>query len=69
MPLPENILNGIENQWVSAEVNWERLMLDLHAGRTFGLGPWLMDAVALLIIVLSMTGFGIWLAGRKRRNS
>ncbi|WP_390594173.1 PepSY domain-containing protein [Simiduia litorea] len=67
-PLPENILSAIEAQWVSAEVNWERLMLDLHAGRTFGLGPWLMDAVALLIIVLSMTGFGIWLAGRKRRK-
>jgi len=68
-PPPENILYAIEGQWVSAEVNWERLMLDLHAGRSFGLGPWLMDAVALLIIVLSMTGLGIWLAGRKRRIS
>lgn len=64
---PADIEVAVAAQWVSAEVNWQRLMLDLHAGRSFGLGPWLMDAVAILIIILSLSGLGIWLAGRKRR--
>lgn len=64
---PELVLNQIADRWLSREVNWERLMLDLHAGRVFGLGPWLMDAVAALTIILCLSGLGIWLAGRKRR--
>lgn len=64
---PAPVLDTMQARWVSREVNWERLMLDLHAGRVFGLGPWLMDAVALLTIILSLSGFGIWLLGRRRR--
>ncbi|UTA49131.1 PepSY domain-containing protein [Simiduia sp. 21SJ11W-1] len=65
---PAPLQAELGKRWLTADVNWQRLMLDLHAGRPFGLGPWLMDAVALLIIVLAMSGFGIWLAGRKRRR-
>lgn len=68
VPAPAALTTFLREQWLTADVNWERLMLDLHAGRSFGLGPWLMDAVAMLIIVLSLSGFGIWLAGRKRRH-
>ncbi|WP_081640108.1 PepSY domain-containing protein [Simiduia agarivorans] len=64
---PDLVLQHITDRWLSREVNWERLMLDLHAGRVFGLGPWLMDAVAILTIILCLSGLGIWLAGRKRR--
>lgn len=42
-------------------VSWERLVLDIHAGRFMGAaGPWLMDAVALMFIVLSLTGMYLW---------
>ena len=64
---PGPVLEQITSRWVSREVNWERLMLDLHAGRVFGMGPWLMDLVAILTIVLCFSGLGIWLAGRKKR--
>lgn len=39
------------------EVNWERVLLDLHSGRLFG--PWgvrLVDAMALLFAVLAVSG-------------
>lgn len=65
--LPKKIKSALQQQWVSADVNWERLMQDLHAGRSVGLGPWLMDAVAALLMLLSLSGLGIWLAGRRRR--
>lgn len=65
---PLALRDTLNKQWLTTDVNWERLMLDLHAGRSFGLGPWLMDGVAILIMVLSLSGLGIWLAGRKRRR-
>jgi len=39
----------------------EKLMLDLHSGRLFGrYGPWLMDGVALTVLVLSFSGLWLW---------
>lgn len=44
----------------------ERVILDLHSGRFFGKpGPWLFDAAALLLILLSLTGTWIWLKRRR----
>lgn len=44
----------------------ERLLLDLHSGRFFGrLGPWVMDAAALLITLLALSGTWIWLKRRR----
>ena len=44
----------------------ERLLLDLHSGRFFGrFGPWVMDAAAVLIVLLGVSGTWIWL--RRRR--
>lgn len=47
---------------VPAEINWERLLLDVHAGRVL---PWvgtlLMDLSALFILVLAISGVWIWL--------
>ncbi len=40
----------------------ERIVLDAHSGRLFGLfGVLFMDAVALLLILLSVSGIYIWL--------
>jgi hypothetical protein len=39
----------------------ERLMLDLHSGRLFGLGgTWLMDIVAALLVILAASGMWLW---------
>ena len=57
--LPSNLQTAIEQNALS--LNWERVILDLHAGRLFGLGPWLMDIVGALFIVLGLSGLGIWL--------
>lgn len=46
----------------ASRLNWERVLLDLHSGRFFGaLGPYLMDLVALGLIIMSLTGVYIWL--------
>jgi hypothetical protein len=43
-------------------LNWERVILDAHSGRLFGnLGVWFMDIVALMLILLSVSGIYIWL--------
>lgn len=45
-------------------ISYERLLLDLHSGRFMGsAGPWLMDGVALLLILQVVSG--IWLWGRR----
>jgi hypothetical protein len=44
----------------------ERVILDLHSGRFFGrLGPWLFDAAAVLLLLLSLSGGWIWLKRRR----
>ncbi len=44
----------------------ERVLLDLHSGRFFGwLGPWLFDAAAVLMILLSLSGGWMWLKRRR----
>ena len=63
--LPDPLQQQLNKQLVS--INWERVILDLHSGRLFGLGPWLMDGLALLLIVLGFTGIGIWLTTKKRK--
>lgn len=45
----------------------ERVLLDLHSGRIIGTaGPWLGDAVALLFILLALSGLWIWFQTRSR---
>ena len=44
----------------------ERVLLDLHSGRFFGkLGPWFIDASAILLILLSLTGTWMWFKRRR----
>ncbi len=45
-----------------------RFVADLHSGRVLGrFGPLLMDAVALVFVILTMTGFINWLRLRRFR--
>ncbi len=42
-------------------VTWDRVLLDLHTGRFFGsAGPYVMDAAAILLLVVASSGVYNW---------
>jgi hypothetical protein len=48
-------------------ITWERVMYDVHSGRLWSTaGTLVMDAVGVLLVVLSITGLVLWLRGRGR---
>lgn len=52
---------------VPLELNWDRWLLDLHAGRLFGtLGIWLVDLSGVAIILLVFSGIARWITERRR---
>lgn len=61
-----NILTSTEKEQLSLlnrqqKLSWERVFLDIHSGRFFGeFGVLFMDLVAILIIILSLSGVYIW---------
>ncbi len=45
----------------------ERVILDLHSGRIFGqYGIYLMDAAAIVLLWLSLSGFWVWSSRRRK---
>ncbi|WIO75108.1 PepSY-associated TM helix domain-containing protein [Porticoccaceae bacterium LTM1] len=70
--LPEKLEGELAEQFIGKEISWERWLLDLHSGRLFGnAGPWLMDVVALSLIILAISGFSTWYSAhltRRRRK-
>jgi len=63
--LPEHAsqqqINEATLQFKSQFLNWERIILDAHSGRILGdFGVLLMDLVALILILLSVSGLYIW---------
>lgn len=60
-PVPEPIAMALTRQQVPAELNWQRLLLDIHSGRVLtGVGTLIMDIAAFLLIGLAMSGVVIW---------
>lgn len=59
----------LRRSWQGPGLPLERVLLDLHSGRFFGgrLGVWLMDAAALMMLFLALSGSWIWL-DRKRKQ-
>lgn len=54
----ERIMNALPRPGIPVE----RVVQDLHSGRIFGrAGQWLFDAVAILMITLVLSGFGLWM--------
>ncbi|MGS0729088.1 PepSY-associated TM helix domain-containing protein, partial [Shewanella sp. 0m-11] len=52
-----------------SRLTWERVLLDMHSGRFFGsLGPWIMDLVALSLLIMAFTGCYIWLQQKPPRT-
>lgn len=58
----------LEAAWRGKGVTVERLMLDLHSGRLFGkAGPFFMDLVAILLILLSLSGLVMYKVRNRRK--
>ena len=54
-------LTPLTNINYATGLHWQRLLLDLHAGRFFGqVRVWLMDIVALAILFLACSGCYLW---------
>ena len=65
-PLPVTLEQTLISQSVPPSLNWQRFLLDLHAGRLGGLaGQLIMDLAALILTILAVTGTVIW--SRTRR--
>lgn len=60
-PTPKDIEKQISKQQTFQLMNMERVMLDLHSGRIFGQwGVYLVDAAAIIFLLLALTGFYMW---------
>lgn len=58
---PKEVAAQVRKHFNAGELTWERVLLDIHAGRFFGrFGPWIMDLVAILFMVLAVSGVVMW---------
>lgn len=51
----------------ASQLNWERVLQDMHSGRLFGsIGEWIMNFASFALVVLALTGLTMWLMPRSR---
>ena len=69
MPAPKNISTPqvLENHLqTNHTISWQKVVLDLHSGRFFGeIGVYIVDAAAVILLLLSLSGFWIWFSRLK----
>ncbi len=67
-PNPQTLAHA--NKQLAPSLPLERIVLDLHSGRLFGsYGPFLMDAAALVLLALSLSGAWIqWRSWQQKRR-
>ena len=62
---PESLQHSLQTR--HSPLSLERLLLDLHSGRVFGSwGIYFMDAAALILLLLSLSGSYLWLKHHKK---
>jgi len=50
-----------DSEQINRSVHWQKVILDLHSGRFFGpFGVYIVDAAAIILLMLSLSGFWIW---------
>lgn len=60
-PMPDATLKQLAAYFHGEGISLERFILDLHNGRILSaVGVWLLDILAVLLIVLSLSGLWIW---------
>ena len=68
-PVPDPLRQQILQTYRGVGLPLERVMLDLHSGRIFGSrGVYLMDAAAVVLVLLACSGVWLWWRGRSRRR-
>ncbi len=64
LPAPESITQPSvldHAQQTNRTISLQKVVLDLHSGRFFGeLGVYIVDAAAVILLLLSLSGFWIW---------
>ena len=59
--VPGDLKKILVNSYSGSDISWERVLLDLHSGRLFGqIGVWVMDIVAIAMLVLALSGLWLW---------
>ena len=59
--LPDGLVAALAPFAAGDDITLERLLLDLHSGRLLGIpGVWLMDAVAVALVLLALSGLMAW---------
>lgn len=67
--VPDALLTALQGHYRGRGLSIERVIADVHSGRIVTLtGPYLMDAVAILLIILSITGVVMWLRPRRKNQ-
>ena len=70
VPTPEKLQTRMQESYRGPGMTWSRVLLDLHSGRFFGsLGKWIIDACAILFMILAITGLRLAFRNRRNRNS
>ena len=60
-PMPESVEKKLVEYFYGRGITIERFILDLHNGHIFGkYGVWIWDALASLLVVLSLMGLWFW---------
>lgn len=66
--LPQALARDISRDYAASMLSWERLLLDLHSGRLLGaFGVLLVDIMAILFLLMALTGVWIWSRRRPLR--
>jgi len=65
VPTPDDLRQALSQTQGGEDITYERLLLDIHSGRILGeWGVYLVDAMALLFMLLAITGLVIWRQGK-----
>ena len=68
-PLPDTLRNDLTQGAPLPGISRERVLLDLHSGRLFGrAGVWIVNAAALLMSLLALSGAWTWASRLIRRG-
>ncbi len=68
--LPTELYTSIATLYRGQDLNYERILLDLHSGRILPkLGIYIMDGAAILMMLLAITGVWVWYSRRRKRSN
>jgi hypothetical protein len=61
-PIPTYLENDLKRYFFGKGVSAEQIIIDIHNGHILGTaGKWLWDLIAILLVVLSLSGLWLWL--------